>query len=455
MRTSPGQRLCVAVLAASILGPTAAVAGEEQAEMGAKPAARAEADQDPASRLIAALRQVPAELNDLSWDLNEDDLAGEDAVTPCATHYPDDELPQRLWVRADYLLWWTKGSRLPPLITASPAGTPPSSAGRLGEATTTVLYGNQYVNDDARSGTRLSTGFWLDSGQTVAIAADYFDLGAATDRGRGDSSSGDIIARPFYNMQAGQQDAQLISGTIGVDYRDYFQSAGSWLQFNLAGCTRLIDDCSVTGSYLAGRRGYDIDLLVGYRYYRADDSLSIRESTVDTSGGPFNGTTFDIAEGFRTENRFHGAELGFSTRVYRGRWSLELLTKMAIGNNRQVVTIDGQTITTLPGLPPTTASGGVLATGSNIGRYTDDQFTVIPQLGLDLGFDLSERLRLFVGYNLIYWPQVQRAADQIDLAVDPRNIPPVQPGALPFPAAQLSSTDFWAQGVNFGLLWQY
>src|SRR5579885_3479831 len=32
--------------------------------------------------------------------------------------------PGRVWVDAEYLLWWTKGSPLPPLLTTSPPGTP-------------------------------------------------------------------------------------------------------------------------------------------------------------------------------------------------------------------------------------------------------------------------------------------------------------------------------------------
>ena len=33
-------------------------------------------------------------------------------------------LPHDDWVRAEALLWWTKGSHIPPLLTTSPDGTP-------------------------------------------------------------------------------------------------------------------------------------------------------------------------------------------------------------------------------------------------------------------------------------------------------------------------------------------
>jgi hypothetical protein len=46
-----------------------------------------------------------------------------------------------------------------------------------------------------------------------------------------------------------------------------------------------------------------------------------------------------------------------------------------------------------------------------------------------------------------------RAADQIDLNVDPRNWAqaPVTTGALPFPQYPNRNGNFWAQGINLGL----
>jgi putative beta barrel porin BBP7 len=365
----------------------------------------------------------------------------------------------RFWGRVDYLLWWTKGSKLPPLITTS---TNPNDAGILGRPTTSILYGDEYVNNDVRSGFRAVGGFWLDCCHTIGIGADYLDLGTNSDHGGASGNGNPILARPYFSAQTGQQAAQRVSdaglaGTVTSDSRDYLQSAGSWFRMNLVNC-QCVDDCScgdACNDGCCGRWGFGIDMLMGYRYYRMDDSLTVREDLLDISGGPTDGTTFQITDDFRTENRFHGGEIGFRTTVERGCWSLGLLTKMAIGSNRYEVTIDGSTTTTIPGFPTTIDANGILATQSNIGVYEDDQFAVIPQLGLELGYQIQKNIDLFVGYNLIYWPHVQRAADQIDLNVDPRNWPPVQAGALPYPAPKLCGTDFWAQGINFGVGCRY
>lgn len=39
---------------------------------------------------------------------------------------------ERNWVSAEYLLWWSKGNEIPPLVSSSPAGTPRADAGVIG-----------------------------------------------------------------------------------------------------------------------------------------------------------------------------------------------------------------------------------------------------------------------------------------------------------------------------------
>src|SRR5260370_38490640 len=61
----------------------------------------------------------------------------------------------QFWVEMEYLAWSVKGDRLPPLVTTSPAGTPPAQAGILGSPGTTVQFGDSSVNGGCRSGGRL------------------------------------------------------------------------------------------------------------------------------------------------------------------------------------------------------------------------------------------------------------------------------------------------------------
>jgi hypothetical protein len=121
-----------------------------------------------------------------------------------------------------------------------------------------------------------------------------------------------------------------------------------------------------------------------------------------------------------------------------------------MGNTHQTATIGGQTVVSTPGQPVQTYNAGFLALGTNSGTYERDVFTMIPQFGAEVGYQLGCNWRVYVGYNIIYWGDVWRAGEQVDLNVDPRNVPPVQSGGLPFPAFPGRSTSFWAQGINVG-----
>jgi hypothetical protein len=201
-----------------------------------------------------------------------------------------------------------------------------------------------------------------------------------------------------------------------------------------------------------------VDLILGYRYYRLSDGVIIREDLVAGAAPPPGvapGTAFLIQDSFKAWNDFHGTEIGFASRCMRGQWSLDLVTKMAIGNNRQTVVIDGSTRQTPPGGPSQLFDVGILAGGSNEGRYTRDSFAIIPQLSADLGLQWNRHFKTYMGYTIIYWADVVRAGEQIELAADTGNFPPAVANALPFPAYPGRTTGYWAQGVNLGAEWRY
>ena len=101
---------------------------------------------------------------------------------------------------------------------------------------------------------------------------------------------------------------------------------------------------------------------------------------------------------------------------------------------------------TEPTQAPVTSPGGFLAQASNSGQYQRNQFTMVPELGINVGFDLTPRLRLVGGYSLIYWSAVARTGDQIDLNL---TFPTVT--GIRSPEFRFAMTDYWAQGLNLGI----
>ncbi len=103
--------------------------------------------------------------------------------------------------------------------------------------------------------------------------------------------------------------------------------------------------------------------------------------------------------------------------------------------------------------------GGLLALNSNIGRFHKDHFSFVPEIGMNVGYQLNDNIRVFAGYNFLYWTGVLRPGDQIDRALDVTRIPNFPVAAAPVsglhPSVPFKTTDFWATGVNVGIEFRY
>ncbi len=119
----------------------------------------------------------------------------------CDTGYCGPSLtPGTYWGSFELLMWWRRGQELPPLVTTSTLGTPIDDAGVLGFDSTTILYGNEQVDRDARAGGRLTVGAWLDGcgmlGSRITVLCTWQDV----DNLRNQQRSYPILARPFYDV---------------------------------------------------------------------------------------------------------------------------------------------------------------------------------------------------------------------------------------------------------------
>ena len=193
-------------------------------------------------------------------------------------------------------------------------------------------------------------------------------------------------------------------------------------------------------------------MLYGFRYADLEEDLRINDANlalVDLGPGLPAGSqlrTFDL---FDTRNRFYGGQAGLRWEGRRGPVTIRLVGKLALGATHQNVRVDGRTIRI-------DASGGAifghgkLAHGTNIGEYSRDQFSVIPEVGTYVGYDILEGLSIYAGYTFLYWTNVVRPGDQIDTGL---NNSQRFGGTLvgePRPAFDFHETDFWAHGLSLG-----
>ena len=185
----------------------------------------------------------------------------------------------------------------------------------------------------------------------------------------------------------------------------------------------------------------------GLRYANLEERIAIVEDLE-----AIDGTTFFVMDSFGTDNDFLGGELGFVWEWEYCRWKVDLLSRLAIGNTRQRVVINGST--SIEGAAP--LEGGLLAQSTNIGSFESDKLSVLPELGITLGYQLTCNLSFTAGYSFMYWSNVVRPGNQIDLDVNPMLIPrdnavPIVPAANDRPRLIFDETDFFAHGLNFGL----
>jgi hypothetical protein len=376
--------------------------------------------------------------------------------TTLAEQYVGEGRAPRIVATAEYLFWWLRGANGPPLVTTSP----PGMNGFLPGAA--VLLSVPDLDRQYRPGGRFGVVFWLDDCASCGIDARYFFTGERTGRSLISSDQVPNIFRPFTaaNDGLGSFSEQVTAAGSSVG------SISSELRSNFWGAeVNYRDNICCWNSCCSGFRA---DLLAGFRYLQLDERLTIVENytriadfqVFDRALGQVvtepAGTNIVIRDSFATRNDFYGGQLGTALQYHRNRWTVDLRTTVALGTTHQRLTIEGNQVRTLPGQPPLFFNGGLLALDSNIGTYSRDRFTVVPEVGLNVGYQVTDHVRAFVGYNFLYWSNVIRPGDQIDPVIDVNRVPRFAPPGIPdatsvHPAVLFKSTDFWAQGINVGL----
>jgi hypothetical protein len=351
----------------------------------------------------------------------------------------------RLWGGAEYLLWWVQGQRVPALVTTSPPGTPIGQAGVLGLPGTSVLFGDTRMNDGGRSGVRLTIGMWLDDCRTCGVGGEFFILGNQGDNFSARSSGiSSILARPFFNTLSQSPYAHLVS----LDPR-VFGSVSASVESQLLGASAFFRHPVCCGS------DFSLEAIAGYRYLNLNERVTINESarTGEIAPGlPVPQVSFLLYDSFQTQTQFHGGDFGLAARLNSGRFSFSALGKVALGANIRDLTIAGSTGITVPGTPPASVDGGLLTVGRT-GHVSDSIFACVPELRLGVGYRVASGITLTAGYNLIWWSNVARAGDQIDLRVNPALLPPAQSPAIATPA--IRDTSIWIQGLAVGVMFNY
>ncbi|MEN6459184.1 MAG: BBP7 family outer membrane beta-barrel protein [Thermoguttaceae bacterium] len=394
-------------------------------------AAPARAETDLAA---AAPWQVPPEVratgepSRMSDDVEDAASSPEDDSCGSCCDLGPCYMPCRFWFRGEYLAMWGKSVHLPAMAANDLEGT-------------NVVFGNQTVDQGLRSGARFSLGCWLTQEQNAGFEVTYLFLGAAGKTFTQDSSQYSILTRPYYDAETFSSSSLVLAnpdeqtGSLSTKIRSELQSL------------------EASYRHVLFQQGTEqIDGLIGYRYGRLAEGLAIDGSTTIIDLSPFaSGTVIATADLFNTNNEFNGGQLGIVAKSRHCRWTLEVLGKLAMGSMHSTSTVSGSTTVTPPTGSPTVTSGGFYALGTNSGNFDRTGFAVMPEVGLNLGYDLTPRLKATCGYNFLYLSRVVRPADQLDTNLNATQFSGGTLSGYPAPEAKFVLSDYWAQGLTAGL----
>ncbi len=361
----------------------------------------------------------------------------------------------RVWFQAEYLLWWIRSGGLPSVVGTAPASQ--VATGSISSASIEPLFGG---SDDSldyheQSGLRLSTGFWLDNTQCWGVDGSFFQL-EQKNIGSTFASSGDPVIGPVFfdpktnttnlipvslpNFMTGPLAGQPRMGGVAVGADNHLWSA----------------DINVRKQIGAVFFADHLDFLMGFRHLQFSEGVDVVTDSTSAAGS-FAPTTLHIEDHLGVLNQFYGPQIGLASHTQKGRWSFDAIGKLALGDMHEVSNINGSTLLTTP--TTTIASNtGVLAEPTNIGRPTRDRFAVVPELTLNVGYQVIENVRVTLGYNFLYLNTVARAGDLVD-GVNITQVRSLSSFNATTPAThpefQQPDSRFWAQGVNVGIEVRY
>ncbi|MCZ2340723.1 MAG: BBP7 family outer membrane beta-barrel protein [Bacteroidales bacterium] len=326
---------------------------------------------------------------------------------------PDPET-LRIWMAGGLFFGWS----------SAPSGGP--NVLESNGMTTRGVFGTTPPASPFRTGFRFDGGVWLNEPRTFGIEAGSLYLpqaGGSTQVAAGGPTSLLIPVNPTCGCPT-----RLVSfagpdraGVFTADWSSRFVSADIdlWRELYRG------DHLRIAGT-------------AGYRFGYLAEDLTARTATMASGAGA---TRFLDHVG--TNNQFHGGQLGLTGGVRTNRWTFDLSGEIALGSVFSTSNLTGSTA-----MGAHLSPGGIFARPANSGRTESHRFAVLPTVSAQVSRQFSDHGKLFVGYTLHYLTDVVRPGNALGPSGDPGD----WGLALRHP---VTTADFWVQGVNLGVEWEY
>lgn len=333
-----------------------------------------------------------------------------------------------------------------PMLTAGPIG----SSGRIGEDGVRVLFGQNNVDLSPHATLRQTLGFW-DPCRKWGVEAIAFitEQRAEVDRFEGPITGRTVLARPNINALTGVPDSILIASPP-----NFGGSAGVYTNTRAGGAElNFLRSCAYYDKF-------KFNLLGGFRWMSLNEQIRVDSNTVLNDQLPVDPPVRDITDLFATRNNFYGLQVGLQTEWRHNRWFINANAKVAAGFTHEKLNISGSTRFVDAGIERIVPFGA-FALEPNSGRFSTKEFAYLPAGTIKLGYQWTQRLSTYIGYDGLYISDVVRPGDQINPVINPTLLPisqtfnPQFPFGPPEPALKFERSDFYLHGFEFGLTFRY
>jgi Putative beta barrel porin-7 (BBP7) len=199
-----------------------------------------------------------------------------------------------------------------------------------------------------------------------------------------------------------------------------------------------------------------------------EEDLGVTQTTNVLAGGNVGfrgelvsaGSTVNVIDRIQTRNDFYGGQVGLQKEAQWHRVFVCTAFKVAIGQTHETVNTFGTSTLLRSDGTTATAAGGLLAVPGTSLLKSLNPITYIPEFNLTVGYDITPHIRVSAGYTFLYWSDVVRPGVQFNRVVNSAVVPTsLEFGSSVTPMLATGPTfrhsDFWAQGVSFGVAFRY
>jgi putative beta barrel porin BBP7 len=354
------------------------------------------------------------------------------SVEPCTAN-PES----RFHFRGEYLYWWLREARIPPLVTTGSM----ESQGILNEHDTTVLYGDDKLQSRhiRYVGTRWTLGYELDPEGTLALEVNAMFLERDSTYFKARSNGDVLLAIPYHDAVTDQETSEVFAG---------LDPNRGLLSGAYCGYTKIevfSEEASLVHT-LYGCEGCRLELLVGGRFLQMRERLDL---TAVSKLLPEEAVLFGVEDHFRAHDAFYGGQLGLRGEYRTGLWFINARGEFAVGADQQIIRAFGDRVFHTP-LERTTQDFGLFVQESNAGRHERWRFDVAAEVGINVGCQVTAAIDVFCGYTFLWWRNPVRPGDQVDRTVNPGAIQTGTFSGVSRPSTQWKEDFFWAQGLSVG-----